>query len=84
MSLEPDVAQAIVVPGGSVETEGLSERSPMRLQLFDIDGNPVDVTSAVVQSELFDLTGAEDGYILAFSSVKGKFVPMPLSGTQDS
>jgi hypothetical protein len=82
--MESEPAKAIIVPGGSVDTEGFTERLPMKLQLFDQDGNPVDLSGLLAFASLFDFTGAQDGYILAFDAVKGKYVPLPLSSTQGS
>lgn len=79
MSLEEEVTKATLVPGGTIDTDILSERVPMRLQLFDQDGNPVDVPSLTAFMDKFDFTGAQDGYLLAYDATRQKYVPLPLS-----
>lgn len=77
--MEPEVAKAILIPGGTLETDSLQERLPFRLQLFDQDGNPVDLSSLIDFINKFDLTGAQDGYLLVYDAVKDKYVPLPLA-----
>jgi hypothetical protein len=49
------------------------------IALYDADGNPVDIPALTAFMNMFDLTGAEDGYILAFDATVGKYRPLPLS-----
>lgn len=50
-----------------------------QIQLYDADGNPVDLPALTTFMNMFDFTGAEDGYILAFDATAGKYRPLPLS-----
>lgn len=53
-----------------------------QIELFDADGNPIDISALVTFVSMFDFTTPpEDGYLLVYDGTKEKFVPLPLSGT---
>jgi hypothetical protein len=67
--------RAEVVTGVTINPNELTGK----IELFDADGNPYDISALVAFANMFDFTGAQDGYILAYDATVGKYRPLPLS-----
>lgn len=53
-----------------------------QIELFDSDGNPVDLPALTAFMNMFDFTGAQDGYLLVYDGSQSKFRPLPLSSEE--
>jgi hypothetical protein len=71
--------RAVVVTGVPMDPNQLKGN----IELFDADGNPVDIPALTAFMNKFDFTGAQDGYLLVYDGTREKYVPLPLSGTGD-